>query len=112
MSRSSATIDKRDALLAIAAAIEAAAPEIVAANAEDLERGRATRSLGGACRIGCASTGPASAPSPTPCATIAALPDPVGRVLDERTLPNGVQLDQGLGAVRRRRVDLRSQTRT
>lgn len=82
---------KRDALLAIAAGIDASIDRIVEANAEDLERGRdnglsvalqdrlrldegRVRSLASAVR------------------EIADLPDPVGRILDERTLPNGVSL--------------------
>ena len=82
---------KSGALRSIADAIDDATPEIVAANAEDLERGRANglsealqdrlrldehrvRALAAAVR------------------DIAELPDPVGRVLDERTLSNGVRL--------------------
>ena len=84
-------IDKRDALLAIAAAIEAAAPEIVAANAEDLARGRAG-GLSEALQDRLRLDGPRVGGLADAVRAIAALPDPVGRVLDERTLPNGVQL--------------------
>lgn len=84
-------VDKRDALLAIAAAIEEAAPEIVAANAEDLERGRAT-GLSEALQDRLRLDKPRVGALAEAVRAIAALPDPVGRVLDERTLPNGVEL--------------------
>src|SRR6478735_8818523 len=84
-------IDKRDALLAIAAAIEEAAPEIVAANADDLERGRAT-GLSEALQDRLRLDEPRVGALAEAVRAIALLPDPVGRVLDERTLPNGVRL--------------------
>lgn len=85
--------DKDAALLAMAGALEAAAPKVVEANAEDLERGRATglaeglldrlrldearvRAVAGALR------------------DIAGLPDPVGEVVRGSTLPNGLQIRQ------------------
>ncbi len=83
--------EKRDALLAIADAIEAAAPAIVAANAEDLERGRAT-GLSVALQDRLRLDEPRVAALATAVREVAALPDPVGRVLDERVLPNGVAL--------------------
>jgi glutamate-5-semialdehyde dehydrogenase len=82
---------KRDALLAIADAIESAAPEIVAANAEDLERGSAT-GLSTALQDRLRLDAPRVAALAAAVRDIAALPDPVGRVLDERTLANGVEL--------------------
>jgi glutamate-5-semialdehyde dehydrogenase len=82
---------KRDALRAIADAIEAAAAEIVAANAADLERGRAG-GLSVALQDRLRLDGPRVASLASAVRDIAELPDPVGRVLDERTLPNGVQL--------------------
>ncbi|MFT4221086.1 MAG: glutamate-5-semialdehyde dehydrogenase [Microbacterium sp.] len=82
---------KRDALLAIASAIEAAAPRIVAANAEDLERGR-ERGLSTALQDRLRLDEPRVAALAAAVRDIAALPDPVGRVLDERELPNGVRL--------------------
>ncbi len=82
---------KRDALLAIADAIEAAAPEIVAANVEDLERGRAT-GLSEALQDRLRLDEPRVAALAAAVRDVAALPDPVGRVLDERALPNGVRL--------------------
>ena len=82
---------KRDALLAIADAIDAAVPEIVAANAEDLERGRETGlSTALLDRLRLDETRVAALAAAV--RAVSALPDPVGRVLDERTLPNGVAL--------------------
>jgi glutamate-5-semialdehyde dehydrogenase len=83
--------EKRAALAAIADAIEAAAPEIVAANAADLERGAAT-GLSVALQDRLRLDAPRVASLAQAVREIAALPDPVGRVLDERTLPNGVEL--------------------
>ncbi|WP_345802696.1 glutamate-5-semialdehyde dehydrogenase [Microbacterium sp. AZCO] len=82
---------KRDALLAIADAIEWSAAEIVSANGEDLERGRAT-GLSTALQDRLRLDEPRVAALAAAVRDIAALPDPVGRVLDERTLPNGVEL--------------------
>lgn len=81
------------AIEAIAAGIEGAADAILAANAEDLERGRANglatglldRLLLDPARI----AGLAAA-----ARDLAALPDPVGEVLRERTLPNGLELTE------------------
>ncbi|MEW1833506.1 glutamate-5-semialdehyde dehydrogenase [Microbacterium sp. NPDC079995] len=84
---------KAGLLRSIADAIEANVAPIVAANADDLARGRAdglstglldrltlddqrVRALAAAVR------------------DVADLPDPVGRVLDERTLPNGLHLQK------------------
>ncbi|WP_426319614.1 glutamate-5-semialdehyde dehydrogenase [Microbacterium sp. E-13] len=82
---------KRDALLAIAGAIESAAPVIVAANAEDLQRGSDT-GLSTALQDRLRLDEPRVAALASAVREIAALPDPVGRVLDERTLSNGVSL--------------------
>ncbi|XPP25780.1 MAG: glutamate-5-semialdehyde dehydrogenase [Leucobacter sp.] len=87
------TAQKNSALAAIAAAIEGAIPEIVAANAEDLQRGRDSglaeglldrlllnedrlRSLAAAVR------------------EVISLPDPVGQVVRGSTLANGIQISQ------------------
>lgn len=83
--------EKSDALRAIADAIEQAAPQIVAANAEDLERGRAggmAEGLQDRLRLDADRVSALAAA----VRDIAALPDPIGRVLDERTLANGVSL--------------------
>ncbi|MCR2811725.1 glutamate-5-semialdehyde dehydrogenase [Microbacterium sp. zg.Y1090] len=85
--------DKAAALHAIADALDAAVDEIVAANAEDLERGRATGMAPGlqdrlrldAARIGALAEA---------VRQVAALPDPVGRVLDERVIGGGVRLQK------------------
>lgn len=82
---------KRAALLAIADAIETAAPEIVAANAEDLERGVAT-GLSEALQDRLRLDAPRVAALAHAVREIADLPDPVGRVIEQRTLPNGVEL--------------------
>ena len=83
--------DKREALRAIADAIERASSEIVAANAEDLERGRGsglTASLQDRLRL----DPPRVAALAAAVRDIADLPDPVGRVIEERRLPSGVAL--------------------
>lgn len=82
---------KAEALHAIADAIEQAAPAIVAANGDDLERGRAT-GLSEALQDRLRLDEPRVAALAAAVRDIAALPDPVGRVLDERTLDNGVRL--------------------
>ncbi|WP_194398278.1 glutamate-5-semialdehyde dehydrogenase [Microbacterium atlanticum] len=82
---------KRDALLAIADAIEAATEQIVSANAEDLRRG-AEAGLSTALQDRLRLDEPRVKALAASVREIAALPDPVGRVLDERTLPNGVSL--------------------
>lgn len=82
---------KRQALLAIADAIEAATPDIVAANAEDLQRGAET-GLSTALQDRLRLDEPRVAALASAVREIAALADPVGRVLDERTLSNGVSL--------------------
>jgi len=82
---------KSGALLSIADAIDDATPDIVAANAEDLERGRAnglSTALQDRLRLDEHRVGALAAA----VRDIAQLPDPVGRILDERTLSNGVRL--------------------
>ncbi len=86
-------VEKRDALLAIADAIEAAAPQVVEANRADLERGRKT-GLSEGLQDRLRLDEPRVAALAAAVRDVAALPDPVGRVLDERTLPNGVQLQK------------------
>jgi glutamate-5-semialdehyde dehydrogenase len=84
-------VRKSDALEAIAAAIESSADAIVAANADDLDRGRAG-GLSGALQDRLRLDTVRVAALASAVREIAQLPDPVGRVLDERTLPGGVQL--------------------
>jgi len=82
---------KRAALFAIADAIEAASHDIVAANAEDLMRGDRS-GLSVALQDRLRLDAPRVASLAAAVREIAGLPDPVGRVLDERTLSNGVAL--------------------
>ncbi|HET8928913.1 MAG TPA: glutamate-5-semialdehyde dehydrogenase [Microbacterium sp.] len=82
---------KRDVLRAIADAIESSTAEIVAANFEDLARGRESgmsEALQDRLRLDESRVAALAAA----VRDVAALPDPVGRVLDERTLSNGVRL--------------------
>ena len=85
------TEEKNDALLKIAAAIEENAPAILTANADDLTNGRASGlsdalldrlALNEARIVGIADS----------LRQVAQLPDPVGRVLEETTRPNGLRL--------------------
>ena len=87
------TNDKNRALLAIADALEARADEIIAANAADIENGRAAGLNDGLIdrlmldkkRIAGIAEG---------CRQVAALPDPVGEVLWMRRRPNGLNIGQ------------------
>ncbi|GAA2916741.1 glutamate-5-semialdehyde dehydrogenase [Microbacterium keratanolyticum] len=85
--------DKRSALHAIADALVASAPAIIAANQEDLERGRdngLTTGLLDRLRLDDARiAGLASA-----VCEVAALADPVGQVVGGHRMPNGVALEQ------------------
>ena len=85
--------DKAGMLRAIAHAIDEASDRIIAANDEDLARGRATglsESLQDRLRL----DAPRVAALADAVRAVAELPDPVGRLLDERTLPNGVVLQK------------------
>ena len=82
---------KHDALLSIADAIQSAAPDVVAANRDDLERGHAA-GLSAALQDRLRLDAPRVAALAEAVRAVAELPDPVGRVLDERTLPNGIRL--------------------
>lgn len=84
---------KRDALRAVADRIEAAAERVIAANDDDLARGRESglsEALQDRLRLDAARVSALAAS----VRDIAALPDPVGRILDERTLPTGVRLQK------------------
>ncbi|MCC7376319.1 MAG: glutamate-5-semialdehyde dehydrogenase [Verrucomicrobiales bacterium] len=87
------TADKNKALLAMADALEQATPALLAANAKDMETGR-NLGLSAAMldrlkldetRVKTMAQG---------LREVAALPDPVGRVLDERVRPNGLKLQK------------------
>jgi glutamate-5-semialdehyde dehydrogenase len=84
---------KHDALLAIADEIEARADAIVAANVEDLDRGL-TAGLSSGLLDRLRLDGSRVAALAAAVRAVASLPDPVGRVLDERTLSNGVRLQK------------------
>lgn len=84
---------KADALRAIATALEANAAEIVAANADDVARGRDGGISDGLLdRLRLDETRVRALASAV--RDVAELPDPVGRVRDERILPNGVGLQK------------------
>lgn len=85
--------DKNAALLAMADALEGAGSELQAANALDMEVGKQLglsaamldRLLLTPSRIASMSQG---------LREVAALPDPVGRILDRRTRPNGLRIEK------------------
>jgi glutamate-5-semialdehyde dehydrogenase len=83
--------EKNRALLAMADALMAATPDLVAANALDLEVGRSL-GLSGAMLDRLALDPPRVAAMASGLRDVAALPDPVGRVLEERVRPNGLRL--------------------
>jgi glutamate-5-semialdehyde dehydrogenase len=85
--------EKNSILRAMAAAIRAHVPELLAANALDLEAGKA-KGLSGAmldrlkldeARVEAMAAG---------IDQVATLPDPVGQVLDDWTRPNGIRIEQ------------------
>ncbi|MFT4137272.1 glutamate-5-semialdehyde dehydrogenase [Microbacterium sp.] len=78
---------------AIAARIEADTADIVAANAEDLARGRADGLSAGLLDRLALDEARVHALA-VAVRDVARLPDPVGRVLDERTLLNGIRLQK------------------
>ncbi|MSY37804.1 MAG: gamma-glutamyl-phosphate reductase, partial [Actinobacteria bacterium] len=84
---------RRAALLAIADAIDARSPEIIAANEKDMVRGRIAelnsslldRLLLNTERVAGIANG---------ARQVAALDDPLGKILRESVLPNGIELKQ------------------
>ncbi|WP_439564375.1 glutamate-5-semialdehyde dehydrogenase [Microcella sp.] len=87
------TARKNAALEGIAAALEAAVPSIIAANADDLERGRAgglSEGLIDRLRLDDARVRALAAA----VRDVIALPDPIGTVVRGSRLPNGIQLSQ------------------
>ena len=85
--------DKDAALRTIADAIESAVSQIVAANEEDLARGRETgmpESLLDRLRLDAGRVGAVAAS----LRDVAGLPDPVGDIVRGSTLPNGLQIRQ------------------
>ena len=101
------TTTKDAALPAIADALEARTPEILEANARDVEAGREAGALRRAARPAAPRRRPRRARWPTACAHIAALRDPVGEVIEGFRLPNGLDVDKVRVAARRRRGRLR-----
>ena len=85
------TEEKNDALIKIAAAIEENAPAILTANADDLTNGRAS-GLSDALLDRLALNEARIAGIADSLRQVAQLPDPVGRVLEETTRPNGLRL--------------------
>jgi len=91
--RTLGTVDKDGALEAIAATIEVGISDILDANAQDIEAGRAAgldehmleRLLLTEARIGGIAEGVRS---------VAALPDPVGESFEARVLPNGLRISK------------------
>lgn len=84
---------KTEVLDAISDALVSRSDEIVAANADDLDRGR-TDAIGEALLDRLRLDAPRVASLAAAVRDVARLPDPVGRVLDERTLPNGLRLQK------------------
>ena len=85
--------EKDAALLHLADAVEAATPAVLAANAEDLERGRAkgmSESLQDRLRLDEARVAAVA----QALRDVAALPDPVGEIVRGSTLANGLQIRQ------------------
>ncbi|MDF2993941.1 MAG: proA [Microbacterium sp.] len=85
--------EKSGLLMAVADALEAATGDIVAANADDIERGRAA-DIGDALLDRLRLDTDRVASLAAAVRDVAVLPDPVGRVVDRRTLPNGLQLEK------------------
>lgn len=87
------TAEKNGALLAMADALEARAPQLKEANAKDMAAG-ATMGLSTAMLDRLKLDDKRIAAMAKGLREVAALPDPVGRVLDERTRPNGLRLQK------------------
>ena len=86
--------EARAAALCLAAdALRAATPAVLAANAEDLAAGR-TRGLSGAMLDRLALDEARLAGIADAVAAVAALPDPVGQVIDASERPNGLKLSR------------------
>ena len=85
------TEERNRALGAMADALEAVTPQLLLANAKDLDVGRAL-GLSGAMMDRLTLNPERIAAMAAGVREVAALPDPVGRVLDERVRPNGLIL--------------------
>ncbi|MGO2132815.1 MAG: glutamate-5-semialdehyde dehydrogenase [Halomonas sp.] len=91
--RSADTALKNAALLAMAEALEAARPELLAANARDLARGR-DNGLDAALLDRLALDDSRIDAMITGLGQVAALPDPVGAIDGMRSMPSGLQIGQ------------------
>ncbi|MBI5803001.1 MAG: glutamate-5-semialdehyde dehydrogenase [Verrucomicrobia bacterium] len=87
------TEDKDAALLAMADALQASGPTLQAANAKDMATG-AQMGLSAAMLDRLKLDDKRIAAMAKGLRDVAALPDPVGRVLDDRTRPNGLRLQK------------------
>ena len=87
------TADKNAALLAMADALQASGPALQAANAKDMAMG-AQMGLSAAMLDRLKLDDQRIAAMATGLREVAALPDPVGRTLDDRTRPNGLRLQK------------------
>ena len=87
------TAEKNAALLAMADALQASAPALQAANAKDMATG-AQMGLSAAMLDRLKLDDKRIAAMAKGLREVAALPDPVGRVLDDRTRPNGLRLQK------------------
>lgn len=85
--------EKDAVLLAMADALVAATDEILAANAQDVERGRAA-DIGDAMIDRLTLTADRVAAIADQVRNVASLPDPVGEVVRGYTMPNGVRVQQ------------------
>lgn len=87
------TADKNAALLAMADALQANAPALQVANAKDMATG-AQMGLSAAMLDRLKLDDQRIAAMANGLRDVAALPDPVGRILDDRTRPNGLRLQK------------------
>ena len=87
------TADKNAALLAMADALQASGPALQAANAKDMATG-AQMGLSAAMLDRLKLDDQRIAAMANGLRDVAALPDPVGRTLDDRTRPNGLRLQK------------------
>ena len=85
--------DRRTALEAMAASLEDAVPQVLAANAEDVARARASGTADATLDRLALDERRLAAVARALCGA-AALPDPLGRTLEGRTLPNGLRLER------------------
>ena len=85
--------ERSAALLAIADAIDARSPEILAANEEDLERGRSA-ALNSSLLDRLSLTPQRVKGIAAGTRQVAALEDPLGKIVRESVLPNGIHLKQ------------------